>query len=249
MKNKYLIKYLIFGLKKKSGHNNLGRITVFNRGGGHRRKYRIIDYKRNLYDILGSVVEIQYDPNRSSNIALVAYSNGALSYILATEGLKKGDKVMSSKRALIKLGNCIQLFRLTSGILINNLELYPEQGGQVARSAGTSAMLLRQFNDKYSVIKLPSGVERLINNKCKCTLGVISNSENKLLKKSKAGNNRWLGKKPTVRGVAMNPIDHPHGGGEGKKSGKRLTPWGKHINRRLIDKNRFVLTKYNVKKK
>jgi len=249
MKNNFLIKYLTFGLKKKSGHNNLGRITVFHKGGGHKKKYRIIDYKRNLYKKLGSVIDIQYDPNRSANIALISYSKdnkgfGILSYIIAPDGLNLGDKVISTKFARIRLGNCLPLFKINSGTLIHNVELYPNNGGIFARAAGTSIIVLRKYNNKYTVVKLPSGVERLINNECKGTIGVVSNIIHKLKKLKKAGNSRWLGNKPVVRGVAMNPIDHPHGGGEGKKSGNRLTPWGKNINRRLKLKNRFILQKY-----
>lgn len=191
MNNKILIKYLTYGLKKKSGHNNFGRITVFNLGGGHKRKYRIIDFKRNLVNNLGAVVDIVKDPNRSANIALIVYSNGGLSYILAPEGLSIGDKILSSNENILQNdGNSTLLKYMKMGTIIHNVELKPGKGGQIARAAGTCSIILRKYNLKYFVLKLPSGIEYLINKNCRASFGVLSNYKNKLIKKKKAGNSR-----------------------------------------------------------
>ena len=245
-----LLKNLSFGLNKRSGRNLYGRITVYNKGGGHKKKYRILDLCREKYEVVGSIIGIFYDPNRSSRIALVCYSTKELSYILAPEGISKGDKIFSSEYKIKKLlGNSLKIKYLGIGDTVHNLEIRPNDGGVFARASGVSVTILRRFDSKYFVVKLPSGEERLVHKNCRGTVGRVINLEKNLEKKKKAGESRWLGKKPVVRGVAMNPVDHAHGGGEGKKSGKRLTPWGKHIDKRLNKFNKFIITKrYNVQK-
>jgi len=215
------------GISKSGGRNNQGRITVRHRGGGHKRKYRRIDFKR--YDKYGTVSSIEYDPNRSSAIARISESNGKGSfYILLPRGLNIGDDIESGPNADIKIGNALPLGKIPIGTTVCNIELKVGKGGQIVRSAGCSAQLI-QKTDKYARVRLPSGIQRLIPLGCYASVGIISNSDwnNKTL--GKAGRSRWLGNRPTVRGVAMNPIDHPHGGGEGKTSGGRpsVTPWGK----------------------
>lgn len=209
------------------GRNNHGRITVRHKGGGNKQKYRLIDFKRNKDGIVANVKTIEYDPNRSARIALVAYLDGEKRYIIAPTGLKVGDKVESGTEADIKLGNAKMLKDMPVGTVIHNVEMRPGKGGQLARSAGTYAQLLAK-EGTYCHVRMPSGEIRLIKAECKATIGQVSNQEHENIKIGKAGRSRWKGVRPTVRGVAMNPIDHPHGGGEGRTSGGRhpVTPWG-----------------------
>ena len=222
-------KSLLAKKKKNSGRNSYGRITVRHHGGGNKQKYRIIDFKRNKVDVAAEVIGIEYDPNRSANIALVKYTDGTLAYIIAPKGLKNGDKIISSDKADIKPGNCMKLENIPVGTLIHNIELNPGQGAKLVRVAGQSAQLMAK-EGKYATLRLPSGEMRLVQISCKATIGVIGNEEHENIKIGKAGKTRHLGKRPEVRGSAMNPNDHPHGGGEGKAPvghAGPLTPWGK----------------------
>ena len=215
--------------KSKAGRNAQGKITVRHQGGGNRQKYRKIDFKRNKLDMEAEVVGIEYDPNRSANIALIKYTDGTLSYILAPKGLKDGDKVVSSDTADIKPGNCLKLENIPVGTLVHNVEINPNQGGKLVRAAGQSAQLMAK-EGKYAHLRLPSGEMRLVLACCKATIGVIGNEEHENIKLGKAGKTRHLGVRPTVRGSVMNPVDHPHGGGEGKAPvghAGPMTPWGK----------------------
>ena len=222
-------KSLLTVKKKKAGRNAQGKITVRHQGGGNRQKYRIIDFKRNKLDMEAEVIGIEYDPNRSANIALIKYTDGTLSYILAPKGLKDGDKVVSSETAGIKPGNCLKLENIPVGTLIHNIEINPNQGGKLVRAAGQSAQLMAK-EGKYAHLRLPSGEMRLVLARCRATMGEIGNEEHENIKLGKAGRTRHLGIRPTVRGSVMNPVDHPHGGGEGRApvghSGP-MTPWGK----------------------
>ncbi len=214
---------------KHAGRNSYGRITVRHRGGGNRRKYRIIDFKRNKDGIPATVIGIEYDPNRSANIALIQYEDGEKAYIIAPVGLTDGDVVVSGEGADIKPGNALFIKDIPVGTLIHNVELYPGKGAQLVRSAGNSAQLMAK-EDKYAQVKLPSGEVRMIRLDCKATIGVVGNQEHSNLSIGKAGRKRHMGWRPTVRGVVMNPNDHPHGGGEGKSPIGRpapVTPWGK----------------------
>ena len=215
--------------KEKAGRNSYGRITVRHQGGGNRQKYRIIDFKRRKDDIEATVIGIEYDPNRSANIALIQYNDGVKSYILAPQGLKDGDKVISGKSADIKPGNCMEISSIPVGTLIHNIELNPGQGGKLVKAAGQSAQLMAK-EGKYAHVRLPSGEMRLILSNCRATIGVIGNSDHENIKIGKAGRKRHMGWRPTVRGSVMNPVDHPHGGGEGRAPighAGPLTPWGK----------------------
>ena len=222
-------KSLLTVKKKKAGRNAQGKITVRHQGGGNRQKYRIIDFKRNKIDMEAEVIGIEYDPNRSSNIALIKYEDGTLSYIIAPKGLKNGDKVISAENADIKPGNCLKLENIPVGTLVHNVEINPNQGGKLVRAAGQSAQLMAK-EGKYAHLRLPSGEMRLVLARCKATIGEVGNEEHENIKLGKAGKTRHLGIRPTVRGSVMNPVDHPHGGGEGKApvghSGP-MTPWGK----------------------
>jgi large subunit ribosomal protein L2 len=221
-------KPLTVALKKKGGRNNLGRITVRHRGGGHKRAYRIIDFKRDKIDIPGVIETIEYDPNRSARIALVKYADGERRYIIAPISLKVGDKIVSTNgEAEILPGNSMLLSNIPVGTLIHNIEMYPGKGGQVVRSAGTLARILGK-EGKYAIIKMPSNEIRKINLKCRATIGQVGNTDHSNITIGKAGRSRWLGRRPHVRGTAMNPVDHPHGGGEGKAKGGRhpVSPWG-----------------------
>ncbi len=211
----------------RAGRNAHGHITVWNRGGGHRQRYRFIDFKRDKKDMEATVERIEYDPNRSAFIALVKYTDNEYKYIIAPEGLKVGDKIISSDKAEARVGNAMQLRNIPVGSFIHNIELAKGMGAQMARSAGASVQLVGRDGENI-ILRLPSGEQRLVNGLCMATIGVVSNSEHQKRKYGKAGRSRWLGKRPCVRGVAMNPIDHPHGGGEGKTSGGRhpVTPWG-----------------------
>jgi len=226
---KYPERKLTVSLKKTGGRNNLGRITSRRRGGGHKRRYRIIDFKRNKFDISGKVVAIEYDPNRSSRIALISYKDEEKRYIIAPDGLKVGDEVISSKENKIpfKKGNALMLRNIPEGMLIHNIELKPGKGAQMARSAGSYGRIMAKENNLVS-LKLPSGEIRMVADTCLATLGSVGNKTHENIKIGKAGRSRWLGKRPKVRGVAMNPVDHPHGGGEGRTSGGRhpVSPWG-----------------------
>ena len=222
-------KSLVRPLKKSGGRNNKGRITSRRRGGGHKRQYRIIDFKRNKFDIPAKVVAIEYDPNRSARIALLHYTDGEKRYILSPYGIKVGDQVVSSqKKAPLKIGNCLPLSKIPSGLFVHNVELVPGKGAQMVRSAGAGAQVLAK-DAGVVTLKLPSGEVRMVDEKCMVTIGEVGNKSHETVKIGKAGRSRWLGRRPKVRGVAMNPVDHPMGGGEGKSSGGRhpTTPWGK----------------------
>ena len=221
-------KSLVVPLKKHAGRNNQGRLTVRHRGGGHKRLYRIIDFKRNKDGIPAKVVAIEYDPNRTARIALLAYADGEKRYILAPHGLKVGDVLMSGPEADIKVGNALPLANIPVGTLIHNIELYPGKGGQLVRSAGSAAQLLGK-EGRYAILRLPSGEMRNVLLECRATVGQVGNLEHENITIGKAGRSRWLGIRPTVRGVVMNPVDHPHGGGEGRSPIGRhpVTPWGK----------------------
>ena len=222
-------KSLLTTKKKNSGRNSYGRITVRHQGGGNRQKYRLVDFKRNKVDMPATVIGIEYDPNRSANIALIQYEDGEKAYILAPQGLKDGDKVISGETADIKPGNCMPISSIPVGTLIHNIELNPKQGGKLAKAAGQSAQLMAK-EGKYAHVRLPSGEMRLILARCRATIGVIGNSDHENVKIGKAGRKRHMGIRPTVRGSVMNPVDHPHGGGEGKAPvghAGPMTPWGK----------------------
>ena len=220
-------KALVEKKSKSGGRNNKGRITVRHIGGGHAQKYRKIDFKRNKTDCLAKVERIEYDPNRSAHIALVLYQDGERRYIVAPKGLNPGDQIASGDNAAIKVGNCLPLKNIPVGTVIHCIELKPGKGAQLVRSAGTSAQLIAK-EGAYATLRLRSGEMRKILASCKATIGEVSNSENSLRSLGKAGAKRWRGVRPTVRGVAMNPVDHPHGGGEGRTSGGRhpVSPWG-----------------------
>ena len=222
-------KSLITTKKEKAGRNAQGKITVRHQGGGNRQKYRIIDFKRNKENMPATVIGIEYDPNRSANIALIQYEDGEKAYILAPQGLKDGDKVISGETADIKPGNCMPISSIPVGTLIHNIELNPKQGGKLVKAAGQSAQLMAK-EGKYAHVRLPSGEMRLILARCRATIGVIGNSDHENVKIGKAGRKRHMGIRPTVRGSVMNPVDHPHGGGEGKAPvghAGPMTPWGK----------------------
>jgi large subunit ribosomal protein L2 len=222
-------KKLLATLKKNSGRNNTGKITVRHHGGGQRRKYRIIDFKRNKVDMFATVIGIEYDPNRTANIALIEYEDGERAYIIAPSGLTDGDKVISSETADIKAGNCLSINSIPVGTVIHNIELHKGQGAKLVRSAGNSAQLMAK-EGKYAHIRMPSGEMRLISVECRAVIGTVGNKDNENVSIGKAGRTRHMGIRPTVRGSVMNPCDHPHGGGEGRApighSGPR-TPWGK----------------------
>ncbi|SDN93044.1 LSU ribosomal protein L2P [Psychrobacillus sp. OK028] len=222
-------KSLLAPVKRKGGRNNQGKITVRHHGGGHKRQYRIIDFKRNKDGIPGRVATIEYDPNRSANIALINYADGEKRYILAPKGLEVGMTIVSGPEADIKVGNALPLINIPMGSTIHNIEMKPGKGGQLVRSAGTSAQLLGK-EGKYVIVRLQSGEVRMILGVCRATIGEVGNEQHELVNIGKAGRSRWLGKRPTVRGSVMNPNDHPHGGGEGKTPiGRKspMSPWGK----------------------
>ena len=222
-------KSLLVSKSKTAGRNSYGHITVRHRGGGHKRKYRVIDFKRNKDNVPATVKAIEYDPNHSANIALLVYADGTKSYILAPKGLEVGQKVQSGKDADIKVGNALPLENIPVGTVIHNIELKPGKGGQLVRSAGTSAQLLGK-EGKYAIVRLTSGETRMILISCRATIGAVGNEQHELINIGKAGRSRWMGKRPQSRGSVMNPNDHPHGGGEGKAPVGRpspLSPWGK----------------------
>ena len=242
------VKSLTAGLSKKGGRNNTGRITMRRKGGGHKAKYRIVDFKRNNTES-ATVDRIEYDPNRSAYIALITYTDGTKSYILAPMDLKAGDQVISGEKKEIRIGNCMPMSDIPVGIDIHNIELKIGSGAQLARSAGSSTQIVGK-SDGYVAIKLPSGEQRKVREECRATIGVLSNIDKKNQKLGKAGRKRWLGVRPSVRGVAMNPIDHPHGGGEGKTSGGRdpVTPWGKPTKGKKTRNNKRT-DKFIIKRK
>ncbi len=221
------VKALTEGMSAKGGRNNTGRITARRRGGGHKRRYRKVDFKRRRFDVPATVERLEYDPNRSAFIALVKYDDGELAYILAPQRINAGDVVISGERCDIKPGNAMPMENIPVGTIIHNIEMRPGKGGQIARAAGTYAQLVGK-DSGYAQLRLSSGEARMVSATGMATIGAVSNPDNKNIKKAKAGRNRWLGKRPSVRGVAMNPVDHPHGGGEGRSSGGRhpVTPWG-----------------------
>ena len=222
-------KSLVVSLSKISGRNNQGKITVRHRGGGNRRKYRLVDFKRKKDGIAAKVIGIEYDPNRTANIALICYADGEKAYILAPAGLKVGMKVMSGAEAEVRPGNCLPLSAIPVGTMVHNIELYPGKGGQLVRSAGNGAQVMAK-EGKYATLRLPSGEMRMVPINCRATIGVVGNGEHNLINIGKAGRKRHMGIRPTVRGSVMNPNDHPHGGGEGKTGIGRpgpCTPWGK----------------------
>jgi large subunit ribosomal protein L2 len=241
-------------LKKHSGRNSYGRITVRHKGGGNRRKYRVIDFKRDKVAVFGEVVRIEYDPNRSANIALIQYEDGERRYILAPVDLKPGDKVMSGAEADIKPGNALPIANIPVGTIIHNIELYPGKGAQLVRSAGTAAQLMGKENG-LAQVRLPSGEYRYVRLECKASIGQVGNTDHANIHIGKAGRKRHMGIRPTVRGSAMNPNDHPHGGGEGKSPVGRpgpVTPWGKpalgYKTRKLKNRtNKFIVKRRNDK--
>ncbi|MEK9677976.1 MAG: 50S ribosomal protein L2 [Rhodospirillaceae bacterium] len=221
-------KSLTEGLRSKGGRNNKGRITMRRRGGGHKRRYRVVDFKRQRYDVPATVERLEYDPNRSAFIALITYEDGEKSYILAPQRLQPGDTVISGERVDIKPGNALPMSNIPVGTIIHNVEMKVGGGGQIARSAGTYVQLIGK-DQGYAQLRLTSGEIRMVRAECMATIGAVSNPDQANTKLGKAGRKRWLGKRPQVRGVAMNPVDHPHGGGEGRTSGGRhpVSPWGK----------------------
>ncbi|MBA65045.1 MAG: 50S ribosomal protein L2 [Candidatus Marinimicrobia bacterium] len=221
-------KRLTRSLRKSGGRNNTGRITIRHRGGGHKRRYRIIDFKRNKYNVPGKVLTVEYDPNRSANISLIQYADGEKRYILSPVGLKVDDAIISSDNAPLKIANALPLKNIPTGLFVHNIELQPGKGGQMVRSAGASAQVMAHDNG-FCTLKLPSGEVRMVKENCIATIGQVGNRSHEQIVSGKAGRSRWLGRRPSVRGVAMNPVDHPMGGGEGKSSGGRhpTTPWGK----------------------
>ena len=222
------VKKLTEGLSKKGGRNNEGRITARRRGGGHKRRYRIVDFKRRKFDMPAKVTRIEFDPNRTAFIALLEYEDGEQSYILAPQRLAVGDTVIAGERADIQPGNAMPLQSIPVGTIVHNVEMKPGKGGQIARAAGSYVQLVGR-DAGYALMRLSSGEVRMVRAECMATIGAVSNPDQANIKLGKAGRKRWLGKRPSVRGVAMNPIDHPHGGGEGRTSGGRhpVTPWGK----------------------
>lgn len=221
-------KSLTEGLSKSGGRNNLGRVTAFRVGGGHKRRYRLVDFKRRKFDVAATVERIEYDPNRTAFIALIRYADGELAYILAPQRLAVGAQVQSGEQVDVKIGNAMPLKNIPVGTLVHNVELKPLKGGQMARAAGSYVQVVGK-DSGFVQIKLRSGELRIVSGECMATIGSVSNQDQQNINLGKAGRNRWLGRRPTVRGVAMNPVDHPHGGGEGRTSGGRhpVTPWGK----------------------
>ena len=246
-------KALTVGKHSTGGRNNLGRITSRSKGSGHKQKYREIDFFRKKDDIKAKIERIEYDPNRSAYVALIKYSDGIMSYIIAPNKIKIGDEVISGRNKDIEVGNCMQLSDIPAGTDIHNIELYPNSGGKLVRSAGSSAQI-SGMDDNYCIIKLNSGEVRKVINTARATIGSVSNADHQNIKIGKAGRNRWKGKRPSVRGVAMNPVDHPHGGGEGKTSGGRspVSPWGQsakglktRVNKRS---NKFIISRRKKRK-
>ena len=246
-------KSLTEGLRSKGGRNNKGRITARRRGGGHKRRYRTIDFKRQKFDMPATVERLEYDPNRTAFIALIKYEDGELAYILAPQRLREGDQVIASASADIKPGNAMPMQNIPVGTIVHNVEMKQGKGGQIARSAGTYAQIIGK-DQGYAQLRLISGELRMIRAECMATIGAVSNPDQQNIKLGKAGRKRWIGKRPAVRGVAMNPIDHPHGGGEGRTSGGRhpVTPWGKPTKGKRTRSNkktdRLIMRRRHAKK-
>ena len=248
------VKTLTEGLSKSGGRNNRGRITAFHRGGGHKRSYRLVDFKRVRFDEVATVERLEYDPNRTAWIALIKYEDGELAYIVAPQRLAAGDKVISSLSTVdVKPGNAMPLERMPVGTIVHNIELKPRKGGQVARSAGAYAQYVGR-DQGWAILRLNSGEQRRVHGSCLATVGAVSNQDHSNTSLGKAGRSRWLGRKPVNRGVTMNPIDHPHGGGEGRTSGGRhpVTPWGKPTKGKKTRSNKatdkFIVRSRHVKK-
>ncbi|MEQ8771462.1 MAG: 50S ribosomal protein L2 [Erythrobacter sp.] len=248
------VKSLTEGLTKSGGRNNHGRVTVRFRGGGHKRSYRVIDFKRTKADVMATVERIEYAPNRTAFIALIKYEDGELAYILAPQRLAVGDKVVSGNRVDVKPGNAMPLSNIPVGTIVHNVEMKPGKGGQIARSAGAYVQLVGR-DQGYALLRLSSGEQRMVPGSCMATIGAVSNPDHSNITIAKAGRNRWLGKRPHVRGVVMNPVDHPHGGGEGRTSGGRhpVTPWGKPTKGKKTRANKatdkFIVRSRHLKKK
>ena len=249
------VKILTEGLSQKGGRNNTGRITARYQGGGHKRSYRIIDFKRRKFDMVGNVERIEYDPNRTAFIALIKYEDGLLAYILAPQRIAAGDKVVSGLSGIdIKPGNAMPLSAMPVGTIVHNVEMKPEKGGQIARSAGTYAQLVGR-DAGMAILRLNSGEQRLVSSMCFATVGAVSNADHGNINLGKAGRNVWLGKRPHVRGVVMNPVDHPHGGGEGRTSGGRhpVSPWGQPTKGKRTRRNKstdqFIMRSRHQRKK
>ena len=246
-------KSLTEGLRSKGGRNNKGRITARRRGGGHKRRYRLVDFKRQKMNVPATVERLEYDPNRTAFIALIKYEDGEMAYILAPQRLREGDQVIASLAADIKPGNAMPMQSIPVGTIVHNVEMKPGKGGQIARSAGTYAQIIGK-DQGYAQLRLISGELRMIRAECMATIGAVSNPDQQNIKLGKAGRKRWIGKRPAVRGVAMNPIDHPHGGGEGRTSGGRhpVTPWGKPTKGKRTRSNkktdRLIMRRRHAKK-
>ena len=246
-------KSLTEGLRSKGGRNNKGRITARRRGGGHKRRYRLVDFKRQKMNVPARVERLEYDPNRTAFIALLKYEDGEMAYILAPQRLREGDQVIASLASDIKPGNAMPMQSIPVGTIVHNVEMKPGKGGQIARSAGTYAQIIGK-DQGYAQLRLISGELRMIRAECMATIGAVSNPDQQNIKLGKAGRKRWIGKRPAVRGVAMNPIDHPHGGGEGRTSGGRhpVTPWGKPTKGKRTRSNkktdRLIMRRRHAKK-
>ena len=247
-------KSLTEGLRKKGGRNNTGRITARRRGGGHKRRYRMVDFKRAKSNVAATVERLEYDPNRSAFIALIRYQDGEVAYILAPQRLREGDSVIAGEHVDIKPGNALPMENIPVGTIIHNIEMKKGKGGQIARSAGSYAQLVGK-DQGYAQLRLGSGELRMVRAECMATIGAVSNPDQKNIKLGKAGRKRWIGKRPSVRGVAMNPIDHPHGGGEGRTSGGRhpVSPWGKPTKGKRTRSNKktdsLIMRRRHAKKK
>lgn len=247
------VKHLTEGLTKKGGRNSSGKITMRRRGGGAKRRYRVVDFKRQKTDMVATVQRLEYDPNRTAFIALIEYEDGELSYILAPQRLKAGDKVVSGTKVDVKPGNTMPMASMPIGTIIHNVEMKVGKGGQIARSAGTYAQLVGR-DQGYAQLKLSSGELRVVRAECVATVGAVSNPDQQNIKLGKAGRNRYLGKRPSVRGVVMNPVDHPHGGGEGRTSGGRhpVSPWGKPTKGKRTRSNKatdkYIIRRRHAKK-
>jgi large subunit ribosomal protein L2 len=248
------VKALTEGLSKSGGRNNHGRVTMWHRGGGHKRSYRVVDFKRRKFGVPGTVERLEFDPNRTAFIALIRYEDGELAYILAPQRLGPGDMVIADERADVKPGNAMPLANMPIGTIVHNVEMKVGKGGQIARAAGTYVQLVGR-DAGYAILRLNSGETRMVPAACMATVGAVSNPDNANVSIGKAGRARWKGRKPVVRGVAMNPIDHPHGGGEGRTSGGRhpVTPWGKSTKgkktRHNLATDKFILRSRHQKKK
>jgi large subunit ribosomal protein L2 len=247
------VKVLTEGLAKSGGRNNMGRVTAFRHGGGHKRSYRIVDFKRRKWGVPATVERLEYDPNRTAFIALIKYQDGELAYIIAPQRLKAGDTVIAAERADVKPGNAMPLKSIPVGTIVHNVELKPLKGGQMARAAGSYAQVVGR-DGGYVQLRLMSGEVRMVQDVCMATVGAVSNPDNMNENWGKAGRSQWLGRRPSVRGVAMNPVDHPHGGGEGKTSGGRhpVTPWGKKTRgpktRKTKPTDRLIIRRRHAKK-